>query len=183
MPSTVAGCVFLILLGSALSVAEGPGGSHGPEAGPSQGRVGPPSRSGDALDEYAIRLAKPSIFINGERVYSETGRLFVTGPLVMLYLPSRGAFFFSREAQLGYDFEPVASVDGARLTFVAQGESFECETAAPIVPDRAAEVLWMLHDPSYTPRHRWAGSPRIDFDRVFVGAAGSYAGWLNDGPR
>jgi hypothetical protein len=145
-------------------------------------------RAGVALAEVsqaarAFEFSGLKISINGSEQLVAGPRGPVVGRFAMFYLPGRGAYFFAMEPQPGARFLKAGSIDGKRLRFTMDNESFDCTADAPILTVSESGEVWIYHDPKYRPRGNWTVETGLDAaDRAqkefFAAAADSLRWWL-----
>ncbi len=101
----------------------------------------------------------------------------VTGTIIWLYLPERGRFIFSLEPRAGYDFRKIGVIEGSKISFKINGDSYELVSTASIFGgaissggsggvDSGSWNLWVLHEPDFVPR--FPGAEPISY---LIGAA------------
>jgi hypothetical protein len=140
-----------------------------------------------ALDEQrsastgAFQLSGLKVSINGTPS-AGPARVTVSGRYAMFYIPGRGAYFFSTDAPAGRAFVKAGSVDGNRMQFNAENDSYECAANQLILVDSQSGEVWVYHDPSYSPTGNWTrdirpGEPEPGED-FFTSASDSLNWWL-----
>ncbi|HEY0172684.1 MAG TPA: hypothetical protein VGB98_16800 [Pyrinomonadaceae bacterium] len=98
-------------------------------------------------DDVQLRVSDYKLKVNGETVYRSTGG--VAGALVWFSLGDRGRFVFSLVERPGFEFKKVGSVRHNTVAFEWGGETYEWESAQPVVGAGGNWNLWVLHDPEY----------------------------------
>ncbi len=98
-------------------------------------------------DDVQLRISDYKLKVNGEIVHRSTGG--VAGALVWFSLGERGRFVFSLVERPGFEFKKVGSVRHNTVAFEWGGETFEWESAQPVVGAGGNWNLWVLHDPDY----------------------------------
>ncbi|MET0625715.1 MAG: hypothetical protein ABW250_22460 [Pyrinomonadaceae bacterium] len=98
-------------------------------------------------DDVQLRVSDYKLKVNGETVYRSTGG--VAGALVWFSLGDRGRFIFSLVERPGFDFKKVGSVRHNTVAFEWDGETYEWESAQPVVGAGGNWNIWVLHDPDY----------------------------------
>lgn len=98
-------------------------------------------------DDVQLRVSDYKLRVNGETVHRSTGG--VAGALVWFSLGDRGRFVFSLVERPGFDFKKVGSVRHNTVAFEWDGETYEWESAQPVVGAGGNWNLWVLHDPDY----------------------------------
>ena len=123
-------------------------------------------RAGPLADTRADRTSRSrdkllfvglQVFINGKLVSPAGPGTMVSGRYTMFYLPGRGAYFFSTEPDRRLLWL-AAAVDGTKLRFTIEGQSFLCNSEAPIVLSERDQV-WVYFDRNYQP----SAKPRNEF--------------------
>jgi hypothetical protein len=145
--------------------------------------VGAPDTAGGAAAGVAgnapgneLRFSHAELWSNGVNLTPQSANA-IRGNVIMLYIPGRGGFFFSRIELKGYGFQKAGSIDGATLKFTWANQAYECISAAPILPDDGDKQIWVFHDPQYKPRN----PPGLNRgDRFQFGAADSAQRLLGD---
>ncbi|HEX8353534.1 MAG TPA: hypothetical protein VF611_11585, partial [Pyrinomonadaceae bacterium] len=99
------------------------------------------------LDDVQLKVSDYRLKVNGETVYRSAGGC--AGALVWFSLGDRGRFVFSLVERPGHGFRKVGSVRHNTLSFEWGGETFEWESAQPVVGTGGNWNLWVLHDPEY----------------------------------
>ncbi len=103
------------------------------------------------LDAVALSVKSYQLLIDGQLVAKSKATAGCSGALLWLYVPERGRFIFSLVPRDGYSFEKVGVIDGNRIEFVVDGESYEWLSGVPILPNGGTWNLWVLRDQDYTP--------------------------------
>lgn len=103
------------------------------------------------LEAVALSIKRYQLLIDGQLVVKSKATVGCSGALLWLYVPGRGRFIFSLVPREGYTFEKVGVIDGNRIEFVVEGESYEWISAVPILPNGGTWNLWVLRDQDYTP--------------------------------
>ncbi len=98
-------------------------------------------------DDVQLRVSDYKLKVNGETVHRSTGG--VAGALVWFSLGDRGRFIFSLVERPGFEFRKVGSVRHNTVAFEWGGETYEWESAQPVVGAGGNWNLWVLHDPDY----------------------------------
>jgi hypothetical protein len=132
-------------------------------------------RSGDT-PARELRFSHAELWSNGVKLTPESANA-ISGNVVMLYVPGLGGFFFTREEPKGYGFTRTGLVEGNRLKFTWANQTYECVSAAPILPGDTDSQIWVFHDPHYQPKTPPGFSPS---DRFQFGAATSVKSMLGD---
>jgi hypothetical protein len=130
-----------------------------------------------------MRLSGLKIYINRAQVPGSAPSA-VAGKFTMLYIPGRGGYFFSAEAVPDRPFSKAGTIDGNRMLFDIDNESYEAVATAPILSNPDSGELWVYHDPTYKPSGNWTQNLRsathsrsADLD-FFVAASDSLSWWL-----
>lgn len=131
-----------------------------------------------------MRLSGLKVYINHALVPGSAPSA-VAGKFTMLYIPGRGGYFFSTGAVPDRPFDKAGTIDGNRMTFNIDNESYEAVASAPILANPDSGELWVYHDPAYKPSGNWtqnlrSGTPSRSADLdVFVAASDSLSWWLS----
>ncbi len=131
-----------------------------------------------------LHLAGLRLKINGEPVPWRSRASAVAGQYAMIYIPDRGAFILSSDPAVGRGFVKAGAIEGSKLQFTVNNDSYEAEASAAILRGEAASgELWVYFDPSYQPSGNWT-RPRegqktgAAKDEIFVAASDSLSWWL-----
>jgi hypothetical protein len=127
-----------------------------------------------------FHFAGLKVSINRMPVSGDTPHGAVSGRYAMFYIPGRGGYFFSTELVPGRAFVKSGSIDGNRMTFTVENDSYECVAAAPVLADSRSAEVWILHDPAYRPVGNWTKElrPGQTEDEFFTAASDSLNWWL-----
>lgn len=131
-----------------------------------------------------MRLSGLKVYINHTLVPGSAPSA-VAGKFTMLYIPGRGGYFFSTEAVAGRPFSKAGTINGNRMTFDIDNESYEAVASAPILASPDSGELWVYHDPAYKPSGNWtqnlrSGTPSHSADSdAFVAGSDSLSWWLS----
>jgi hypothetical protein len=118
-------------------------------------------------DDVQLKVADYKLKVNGETVHRSTGG--VAGALVWFSLGDRGRFVFSLVERPGFEFKKVGSVRHNTVSFEWGGESYEWESAQPVVGTGGNWNLWVLHDPDYrVDLFAQPDAPRAPDDKTFA---------------
>ncbi|HJQ33994.1 MAG TPA: hypothetical protein VJ866_17570 [Pyrinomonadaceae bacterium] len=99
-------------------------------------------------EDVQLKVSNYSLRVNGETVYRSTGG--AAGALVWFSLGDRGRFVFSLVPRPGYNFEKVGTVRQNVIRFESGGDTYEWESALPVVNAGGNWNIWVLHDPDYS---------------------------------
>jgi len=131
-----------------------------------------------------LHLAGLRLKINREPVPARGRASAVAGQYAMIYIPGRGAFILTSDGSIGRGFVKAGAIDGNKLQFTVNNDSYEAETSAPVLRGEAASgELWVYFDPSYQPSGNWTKpreheDTRPAKDDFFVAASDSLSWWL-----
>jgi hypothetical protein len=130
-----------------------------------------------------LRLAALKLRINGTPVQGGDSHGAVSGRYAMIYVPGRGAFILSAEPVTGRGFVKAGSIDGNKLNFVWNNDSYEADANAPILGSAETGELWVYLDASYQPSGNWTKTRSPDDHRpaseeFFTAASDSPSWWL-----
>jgi hypothetical protein len=101
-----------------------------------------------ALEDVQLKVSNYRLRVNGETVYRSTGGC--AGSLVWFSVGDRGRFVFSLVERPGYKFEKVGMVRHNVIRFESGGDTYEWESALPVVGTGGNWNVWVLHDPDYS---------------------------------
>ncbi|MDT7806947.1 MAG: hypothetical protein QOJ70_760 [Acidobacteriota bacterium] len=101
-----------------------------------------------ALDDVQLKVSNYKLRVNGETIYRSTGGC--AGALVWFSLGDRGRFIFSLVPRPGYQFQKVGEVRHNVVSFEWGGDTYEWESAQPVVGTGGNWNLWVLHDADYS---------------------------------
>jgi hypothetical protein len=99
------------------------------------------------LEDVQLKVTNYKLRVGGETIYRTTSGC--AGALVWFALPGRGRFVFSLVPHPGYDFRKVGVVRHNTISFEWDGESYEWESALPVVGTGGNWNLWVLRDADY----------------------------------
>jgi hypothetical protein len=99
------------------------------------------------LEDVQLKVTNYKLRVGGETIYRTTSGC--AGALVWFALPGRGRFVFSLVPRPGYDFRKVGVVRHNTISFEWDGESYEWESALPVVGTGGNWNLWVLRDADY----------------------------------
>jgi hypothetical protein len=145
--------------------------------------LGPSSEAGRTASPNRLHLAAVKLKIDGMPLGQSGPEGSVTGQYGMLYVPGRGAFLLSSGPVAAQGFVKTGMVDGSRLEFVWNNETYEADSAAPILEVEGSGELWVRFDPSYRPAGNWTKtrSPEDSApatEEFFVAASDSLGWWV-----
>lgn len=128
-----------------------------------------------------LRFTDLEITVNG-KIIPVAEQLPVSGQFVMFYLPGRGGYFFSL-SDPGHGFLKAGTIDGERMKFSVDNDSYECAASQPILTRPSSGEVWVLHVPDYKPGGNWTTHPRSGQtrpaeDQFFAAASDSLSWWL-----
>jgi hypothetical protein len=101
-----------------------------------------------APEDVQLKVSDYKLRVNGETVYRSTGGC--SGALVWFSVGDRGRFVFSLVERPGYKFEKVGTVRHNLIRFESGGDTYEWESALPVVGTGGNWNIWVLHDPDYS---------------------------------
>jgi hypothetical protein len=99
-------------------------------------------------EDIQLKVSNYRLRVNGETVYRSTGGC--AGALVWFSVGDRGRFVFSLVPRPGYNFEKVGTVRQNLIRFESGGDTYEWESALPVVGTGGNWNVWVLHDPDYS---------------------------------
>jgi hypothetical protein len=134
----------------------------------------------EALNSALIRFAALNVRIGGKLASPGGPGAIVAGRYVMFYIPGRGGYFFSTEPVDRRAFLHIGIVDGTKLSFTLENETYDCESEAQILIKSDRDQIWMFHDPNYKPDGNWTKSDTREEsrDQFFTAASDSLGWWL-----
>lgn len=98
-----------------------------------------------------LRLSGLKVSINGVAVPIRDPGAVVSGRYVMFYIPDKGGYFFSTQFEDARPFIQAGVVDGTRLKFTIDNESYEVNAQVQILVGAPRGQLWVYHDANYKP--------------------------------
>jgi len=101
-----------------------------------------------APEDIQLKVSNYRLRVNGEIVHRSTGGC--AGALVWFSVGDRGRFVFSLVERPGYKFEKIGTVRHNLIRFESGGDTYEWESALPVVGTGGNWNLWVLHDPDYS---------------------------------
>lgn len=101
------------------------------------------------LDKVELAVKDFRLFINGADVTGQNGPRECEGALVWFSLAGRGRFIFSLAPRPGYDFQKIGVVEDNKISFTLDGDYYEWESSAPVVPGGGHWNLWVMRDADY----------------------------------
>ena len=134
-----------------------------------------------------LRLAGLELRINGAPLAAHGPGGAVAGRYAMIYVPGRGAYVLSSQPVADRPFVKAGSIDGNKLKFQWNNDSFEVAANAPILASSedaaAAGEVWVYFDPSYQPAGNWtqarsAADHSEPGEEFFASASDSLGWWL-----
>lgn len=132
-----------------------------------------------------LRFSGLSVSVNGVPVKAAPGGT-VSGRYLMFYIPFKGGFFFSTEPVAGRQFIKAGYIDGNKMQFTVDNQSYECTASLPIAARDLRQELWVYHDPAYLPAGDWtlpeADSSTSAAQSFFTAAADSLDWWMTTSP-
>ena len=135
--------------------------------------------SPDQASQVPLRLVGLSVQINGQPASPSGPGATVAGRFVMFYLPGRGAYFLSSESVQSPAFVKIGVVDGTRLHFTLDNDTYDCISEEPILSRSERGETWVFHDPNYKSSGNWASSnPSNPQDEFYTAAGDSLKWWL-----
>jgi hypothetical protein len=152
--------------------------------------LGPSPEAGETASPHRLHLAEVKLKIDDMPIEQTGPEGSVTGQYGVIYVPGLGAFLLSSgpvAAQgfinTGQGFVKAGTIDGSRLEFVWNNETYEADSAAPILDVEGSGELWVRLDPSYRPSGNWTKtrSPEDSApatEEFFVAASDSLGWWL-----
>ena len=109
------------------------------------------SASGGPNSSDRLRLSTMRVYVNGSQIAASGAMKAVTGRYAMFYIPGRGGCFLSTDPPAGRAFAHTGSIDGAKMRFIVDNETYDCVASAPILLEADQGELWVYHDPNYKP--------------------------------
>lgn len=111
---------------------------------------GPSTKPRDfTLDKVELAVKDFRLFINGADVTGPNRKRDCEGSLVWFYVAGRGRFIFSLAPRPGYDFQKIGIVEDNKISFTLEGDYYEWESSAPVVPGGGHWNIWVMRDPDY----------------------------------
>jgi hypothetical protein len=98
-----------------------------------------------------LRFAGVKVSINGAAVPILDPGAVVSGRFVMFYIPEKGGYFFSSQFVDSRAFIQAGVVDGTRLKFTIDNESYDVTADVPILVGSQRGQLWVYRDANYKP--------------------------------
>jgi hypothetical protein len=145
--------------------------------------LGPSSEAGETASPNRLHFAQVKLKIGGMPIEQTGPEGSVTGQYGMIYVPGLGAFLLSSGPVAAQGFVKAGTIDGHRLEFVWNNETYEADSAAPILDVEGSGELWVRFDPSYRPAGNWTKtrSPEDSApvtEEFFVAASDSLGWWV-----
>ncbi|HEY6344915.1 MAG TPA: hypothetical protein VIY49_25750 [Bryobacteraceae bacterium] len=145
--------------------------------------LGPSSEAGETASPNRLHLAEVKLKIDDMPIERTGPEGSVTGQYGMIYVPGRGAVLLSSGPVAAQGFVKAGTIDGSRLQFVWNNETYEADSAAPILDVEGSGELWVRFDPSYQPSGNWTKTRSPDdsspaTEEFFVAASDSLGWWL-----
>lgn len=117
--------------------------------------LGPSPQAGETASPNRLHLADVKLKIDDMPIEQTGPEGAVTGQYGMIYVPGIGAFLLSSGPVSAEGFVKTGSIDGSRLQFVWNNETYEADSVAPILDVEGSGELWVRFDPSYRPAGNW----------------------------
>lgn len=136
--------------------------------------------STEAPSTSRLRFVALKISINGKPVPIHSAGSTVSGQYAMFYIPGRGAYYFSTEQVEKHPFIQAGTVDGTRLQFTIDNESYDCSSKSPILVQTERGPVWVYRDPDFKPVGNLTKSKSnpLLVDEFFTAASDSLDWWL-----
>ena len=127
-----------------------------------------------------LRFTGLQVFINEKLVSPPGPGKMVAGQYTMFFLPRHGGYFFSTEPVQSSLLIGPAAVEGTKVRFKINDESFLLNSEAPILVESETGQVWVYYDPKYRPTiNRARGNPiSTSSDQFFTAASDSLSSWL-----
>ncbi|HEY7334262.1 MAG TPA: hypothetical protein VH639_05210 [Bryobacteraceae bacterium] len=141
---------------------------------------------GSATPPSRLHLEGLTMKINGEPLPSSGPQGPVAGQYALIYVPGRGAYILSAEPVARPGFVKAGSIDGTKLTFIWNNDTYEAVSTTPILAVAGSGELWVYCDASYRPTGNWTKSRSPDDttpapQEFFVAASDSLSWYLPAG--
>jgi len=125
-----------------------------------------------------LRFDALRVSVNGAVVSPGGPGAVVSGRYLMFYIPGRGGYFFSPGPVARYGFAQVGAVEFGKLHFVLDNDTYDCQSASPILTKSDRGEVWVFHDPNYKPAGNWTTSnPGDDAPKDFFTASADSPNW------
>jgi hypothetical protein len=98
------------------------------------------------LNQVMLKLNDFRLFINGEIRSGEEPLGGFASALPWFYMPGKGRFIFSLQPHAGYDFKKIAVLEGHKISFSYDGDSYEWNNGDSILGQGGKWHLWVLYD-------------------------------------
>jgi hypothetical protein len=127
-----------------------------------------------------VRFAGLKVSINGRLSSTNGSSTVVQGRYAMLYVPGRGAYFFSEEPVTRRAFLHAGVVTRNTLQFTLDNVEYTCKSDSPILVHSDEGQLWVYHDPNYKPAGNWTRDSNSSgsSDQFFTAASDTLDWWL-----
>jgi hypothetical protein len=145
--------------------------------------LGPSPEAGETASPNRVHLADVKLKINDMPIEQAGPGASVTGQFGMIYVPGRGAFLLSSGPVAAQGFVKSGTINGSRLEFVWNNETYQADSSAPILDVEGSGELWVRFDPSYRPLGNWTKTRSAEdlapaTEEFFVAASDSLGWWL-----
>lgn len=125
-------------------------GGGGPMASPD-----PPTVSGEArefsVDDAEMHMQRARVIVNGQNEDFGVAPRPVSGSLIWLFVPNHGRYVLSLSPRADLGFVKAGEVRGGIVTFTVGKDQVRLESPIAIAPGDAPYILYVLHDPEWTP--------------------------------
>jgi hypothetical protein len=141
---------------------------------------GAPLTNATATAGARLRLAAVRVYINRSLASPPGPGAVVTGRYAMFYIPGQGGYFLSLDAPEGREFTKAGWVDGPRMQFTIDNQTYDCVAEAPFLAAGGRGEIWVYHDPNYLPAGNWTASGPTPGDKpeFFAAASDTLSWWL-----
>jgi hypothetical protein len=145
--------------------------------------LGPSPEAAGTTSPNRLHLADVKLKIDGMALEQTGPEGSVMGQYGMIYVPGRGAFLLSSGPVAAQGFVNTGMIDGSRLEFVWNNETYEADSSVPILGVEGSGELWVRFDPSYRPSGNWTKTRSPEdlapaTEEFFVAASDSLGWWL-----
>jgi hypothetical protein len=136
--------------------------------------------SAGAAGSDQLRFAGLRVSVDRRPIAAGPARA-VSGQYVMFFVPGRGGYFFATAPPPGHGFIKAGSVEGRRMQFTVDNQSWDCVSQDSILVHADRGEIWVYHDPQYQPQGNWTQSTpstKPGEEQFFTAAADSLKWWL-----
>jgi hypothetical protein len=101
------------------------------------------------LDDVELKVSNYKLLMNGNLLAGGKPTGGYGGPIIWVYIPSKGRFIFSLAPREGYAFRKVGKIEHNKIIFNSGSDRFELISSAPVIGSGGNWNIWVLQDRGY----------------------------------